>query len=115
MERYGLRDKTDRVLAIVEAEAELDARLYGIRNVEGFHRAVELPPGDQGLQESLRELEEACSMSYRKPFSAPSLIQVGEHGREVDEGKRRLRDSWRYAHPEWTDEQVLSATTGERA
>lgn len=37
----------------VEANSHLDARLYGIREVVGFDRAIELPPGDSGLAESL--------------------------------------------------------------
>ena len=114
MERFELRDKTDRVLQIVEAPSHLEARLYGIRNVERFSRAVALPDGDAGIEASLRELEESLSMASRLPVSTQSLIQAGPHGREVDEGQRRLRDAWRHARPEWTDKQVQAATTGER-
>ena len=112
MERFELRDKTDRVLQIVEAETELHARLFGIRKVEGFHRAVELPEGDAGLTESLRELEASRSIDARLPRSTPSLPRAGEHGLEVDGGRRVLRDSWRKVRPEWNDEQVELAVTG---
>jgi len=111
---YELRNKAGEVLEIVEAEAELEARLFGVRNVPGFHRALELPEGDQGLDESLRELEASRSMRPRLPVSTPSLPRAGQHGREVNEARRRLRDSWRSAHPEWTDRQVEIAVTGGR-
>ena len=109
---YELRNRSDQVLQLVEAESELEARLFGIRSVEGFHRALELPEGDQGLEASLRELEASRSMIPRLPVSTPSLPRAGEHGLEIDEGRRVLRDAWRRAKLEWTDEQVELAITG---
>ena len=109
---YELRSKNNQVLQLVEAESELHARLYGIWSVEGFSRALELPPGDTGLTESLRQLEADMSMSPRLPVSTPSLPQAGEHGLEIDKGRRVLRDAWRRAKPEWNDEQIELAITG---
>lgn len=176
--KYELRNRKGNVICTVEAESHLDARLYGIREVIGFDRAVELPEGDSGLAESWRALhpewseaqimiattgtlveatvidvppqdsspvfregekdadrekdaeiarwkarrsaeaaekkravEEARKTRARKA-EARLIVKEREEAKEEQPGRTQLEESWRAAHPEWSDEQIRIAVEG---
>lgn len=187
MERYELRSKNNHVLLLLEAESIQDARLYGMRNVPAFDRAVALPEGDGGLEESIRaaypdftdeqvrifatgrpeeariikvgeqdsnpifqrgekdaekeiaaeirswetkrsaeaaardkaikENKLAAARRSERPLIEVELREKAEAAAEAEEGepdadRMQLEESWRAAHPDWTDEQIRVAVEG---